>query len=252
VSEDEPDGPPEDDVGLDRARFWPGTAAADAGHDNLGSAVYGALAERLVRGNFRPNERVRIRELADVLGTSVTPVQDAVLRLVQDRALVMRSPRDIRVPVLTAREYLEIRTIRLELEVLAAEAAAKTATRAQIDDLAALIADNEAALSAGDQDVALELNQAFHLKLAEMADMALLRRILQRLWLQLGPVIAARCPDLSPELVRDHHAVLDAITRGDSPGAADAVRRDIRECRLGILEDIRSAEAGRSSAGEPL
>ena len=82
--------------------------------DNKGEIIYARLANDLMNGLLLPSERLKIRDLAEKMGTSVTPVRDAVLRLVQDGALIMPSPRDIRVRSLTLTEYLEIRSIRME------------------------------------------------------------------------------------------------------------------------------------------
>ncbi|MEG2033675.1 MAG: GntR family transcriptional regulator, partial [Janthinobacterium sp.] len=57
-------------------------------HVNLGKSVYATLRDALAAGRFQPNDRLRIRELALQLGTSVTPVRDAMLQLVQEEALV--------------------------------------------------------------------------------------------------------------------------------------------------------------------
>ena len=92
--------------------------------DLKGDQIYARLAAQLMSGQLLPGDRLKIRELADEIGTSVTPVRDALLRLVQDGALVMPTPRVIRVRSLTLREYLEIRSIRLELEGMAAGMAA--------------------------------------------------------------------------------------------------------------------------------
>ena len=75
-------------------------------HDNLGSTVYRLISEALIQGRMQPGERLKIRELAAKLGTSVTPVRDAILRLVQEQALEMKSARDIRVPYMTLARYL--------------------------------------------------------------------------------------------------------------------------------------------------
>ena len=101
-------------------------------HDNLGSTVYHLLCNALIQGKLKPGERLKIRELAARLGTSVTPVRDAILRLVQEQALAMKSARDIRVPHMTVERYLEIRAIRIKLEGLAAEMAAQNADATQI------------------------------------------------------------------------------------------------------------------------
>ena len=82
-------------------------------HNNLGEVVYQNIAGALIRGALRPGARLKIRDLAQEMGTSVTPVRDAMLRLVHEGALLLKSARDIRVPVLHPDRYLEIRAIRL-------------------------------------------------------------------------------------------------------------------------------------------
>jgi len=196
-------------------------------HVRLGEAVYQRIADALVRGELRPGERLKIRDIAGEMGTSVTPVRDAILRLVQDGALVQRSPRDIRVPVLKLDEYLEIRRIRLELEGLAAEDAARKATIDDIARLASILADNERAFTEGHVEEAVALNQVFHFALAEVAGLGQLRAILHRLWLKIGPIISAAYERGGRAMIEHHPAVLDAIRRSDPAGARAAIQRDI-------------------------
>jgi DNA-binding GntR family transcriptional regulator len=101
---------------------------SDAMNARLGDDIYRRLSDSLVQGVLRPEERLKIRDIALQMGTSVTPVRDAVLRLVQERALYLRSPRDIRVRTVGMDEYLEVRELRVELEGAAAAAAAERAT----------------------------------------------------------------------------------------------------------------------------
>ncbi|MDX6749904.1 GntR family transcriptional regulator [Geminicoccaceae bacterium 1502E] len=218
------------------------TAVASRG--SLGETVYRDLAESLMKGALRPDERLKIRELARQAGTSVTPVRDAILRLVQNGALAMRSPRDIRVPVLARDQYLEIRQIRLHLEGLAAEAAARAADAADIERLAAVIAENELAFAEHRLDRAIALNQVFHFQLAAIARMPILGEILLNLWLKMGPVIAAAYEAGGRTMIEHHGHVLDAIRRRDPTAARRAIRLDIKSggdviLRTGILFEPR-------------
>lgn len=194
---------------------------------NLGEVVYQHIAEALIKGALRPGERLKIRDLAQEMGTSVTPVRDAMIRLVHEGALLMKSPRDIRVPVLQQDRYLEIRTIRLKLEGLAAERAAEIATPADIRRLEALIASNEEALKQGEFARATEINQIFHFELASIAAMPILRGILHNLWLQMGPVISAAYKEGGRTMIEHHYIVLDAIRKHDLVAAKHAIREDI-------------------------
>jgi DNA-binding GntR family transcriptional regulator len=196
-------------------------------HNKLGEVVYQNIAEALIKGALRPGARLKIRDLAQEMGTSVTPVRDAILRLVHEGALLLKSPRDIRVPVLHPDRYLEIRTIRLKLEGLAAERAAAMADTNDIKRLEMLISNNERALSARDFALATEINQVFHFELANVAAMPILRGILHNLWLQMGPIISAAYGEGGRTMIEHHYDVLDAIRKHDAQAAKQAIRDDI-------------------------
>lgn len=206
--------------------------------ENLGGTVYSRLADALMKGRFEPDARLTIRDLAQSLGTSVTPVRDAILRLIQDDALVQKSAREVRVPVVTPERYREIRMIRLRLEGLAAR---ETALRAGPEDIARLhdlVEANEQAIDASDWTAALELNQTFHFALADIAGFPLLRGILHRLWLQMGPLIAEAYQPGGRVMIDHHHALLKAVSAGDADAAERAIEKDIDDAGRIILQRL--------------
>ncbi|MGH6761126.1 MAG: GntR family transcriptional regulator [Phyllobacterium sp.] len=207
-------------------------------HDNLSNTVYATLCDALMKGRFQPGDRLRIRDLAEQLGTSVTPVRDAILRLTQDEAVIFQSARNLRIPVLTRQRYLEIRAIRLRLESLAAETAAQLATKADIELLADILKRNEVALQDGDRLAGTELNQAFHFQLTQIAQLPVLQGILRRLWLQMGPLIADAYLDGGRSMIDFHYPVLDAIRSRDSNAAAGAIMTDIEHGGQAIFQRV--------------
>jgi DNA-binding GntR family transcriptional regulator len=212
-------------------------------HSNLGQSVYGVLRESLASGRFKPNTRLRIRELAEQLGTSVTPVRDAILQLAQEEAVVLRSPRDIRVPVLTVEKFLEIRAIRLELEGLGAANAARNIDSKTFARLNELLTANEEAIVHNNLSLALQCNQAFHLGLAEAARMPTLKGFVDRLWMQTAPVIGAAYESFSENMRVGHHrGILTALRDRDSDGARNAIRDDILEGGEKMLLYIRDQQ----------
>ena len=90
----------------------------------LSDQVYGDLKELLQAGEMEPGQRFTLRGLAAAIGTSAMPVREAVTRLAAEQALEVLPNRAIRVPLMTRERFLELRTIRLQLECLAIEAAA--------------------------------------------------------------------------------------------------------------------------------
>ncbi|MEE1925583.1 GntR family transcriptional regulator [Pseudomonas sp. 148P] len=209
-------------------------------HSYLGSGIYGLLREALITGRFQPNDRLRIRDLAEQLGTSVTPVRDAILQLAKEQALVLQTPRDIRVPMLTSSQYLEIRSIRLALEGLAAETAASLATPQQLERLETCIRNNLAAIQDNNLAAALTHNHEFHYALTEIAGMPVLSSLLDGLWMRTGPLIARAYSSFNERIAIDHHwEVLAALKKKDGPAARAAICADILDGSQKMLEYVQ-------------
>ncbi|MBB4956175.1 DNA-binding GntR family transcriptional regulator [Agrobacterium vitis] len=208
-------------------------------YDNLNTAVYGKLCDALIRGQFQPGDRLKIRDLAEQFGTSVTPIRDAILRLANDEAIIFRSPRDIRIPDMSESRYKEIRAIRIRLEGLAAETAAQVATSADIAALEQILLENERAIAEGDRLKGTELNQAFHFMLPQIAGLPLLNGILRRLWLQMGPNISHAYVQGGRAMIDHHYPVIDALKRHDAPAASMAIIDDILLGGKPILDRLK-------------
>lgn len=208
--------------------------------DSLGHTIYGRVCQDLICGKLRPNQKITIRGLADALGTSSTPVRDAVQRLLQDNALEQRSVRDVRVPVVTMPQYLEIAVVRAELEGLAAAKAAEVAHGKDVARLQRIIARNEEAIAAERWPLATEMNQKFHFALAEIADMPILLDVLNRLWLRMGPLIAGYYASAQEDMVQQHHAIVAACQNRDAVSARAAMCADIEGAKEGITGYIKT------------
>ncbi len=96
-------------------------AAAPKG--GLAGFVERSLKQALLEGRLRPGERLVTRELAHQLGTSLTPVREALLKLAAAGALEAAPSQSFQVPVMTEAGYREIADIRAAVEGLAAERA---------------------------------------------------------------------------------------------------------------------------------
>ncbi len=83
---------------------------------SLRSQVYDWLREALTTGRFTPGQKLSFRFIAGTLGVSLTPVREAIRRLVAEGAFEMQPNRSIRVPLMTRDRILELRDIRLAVE----------------------------------------------------------------------------------------------------------------------------------------
>jgi DNA-binding GntR family transcriptional regulator len=199
--------------------------------ENLTEKVYQQIKEAIMSGRFLPGERVPIRRLAEGVGTSVTPVREALLRLVSYGILELKPAHPITIPVLTKKEYLENRTLRIVNEGLGAAEAARKITRAQLNRL---IRINEAMIRAGKEGrfkEAIAKNFAFHLELCRAAQMPALLEIIEILWLRIGPslnFLQAQDPSSRSGTRSNYHRqIIAALAAGDPEASRSAVEADL-------------------------
>lgn len=218
---------------------------------SLSETVYRALSDALLKGKFKPGDRLRIRDLAGQLDTSVTPVRDAILRLHHDGAVVFESARNIQVVRLSSESYQQIREIRLELESLSARKAAALATPADIRRAEAMLAENEEAIRAGDASRGAELNQQFHFLLFEIAGLPILESVVRPLWMRTGPLIAQGYLAGGRKMIDRHYDVVDALRAHNPDDAVAAIRRDLLEGGTALIDILEQGAQGESADAAP-
>lgn len=199
------------------------------GGERVTLRVHHWLRLQLMRSRFRPGEKLKLRTLAAELGVSPTPVREALGRLVSEGALEQVDHRSARVPLLSDERLREVCELRADLEGKAASRAAELATPADADRLAAIHARMTAARIEGRATEMLVENERFHMELCALANMPVLLRLVEGLWLQCGPLNAALTgmrflhrPEEHP-----HNEVIRGIRARDGGLARLAIQRDI-------------------------
>jgi len=211
-------------------------------YDNLSSRAYAAVREALINGDFRPGERLVIQDLAEKLGTSVTPVREGCLRLVSERGLEIRSGRFLVVPDMELSRYIEIRKMRLALEGLATAEAAMRGGQKEIDALRALHARFYKANSKRDHRTATRLNREFHFGVYRLSGMNMLLAQIESLWVSMGPILRVYHEEGAEAYIAadEHVKMLDAIESGNAADAEAALKRDIERGGQGIMQYLES------------
>ena len=84
---------------------------------NLWDKTYVLLKDRILRRDFKPNEKLSIPDLAAQLGVSRTPIRDALNRLEKDGLVKTVSKVGTFINALEVREVVEIMDTRLMLDL---------------------------------------------------------------------------------------------------------------------------------------
>lgn len=203
-------------------------------HVSLREHAYAALRDAFIRGVFAPGDTVSLRMLADQLGISLTPVREAVRRLVAEGALIDTPSRTLAVPPFDADRAADLKRARLALEALVLEQAI---ARIDADGIAALEAVVDRPAADGPD---LQANYDFHFGLYRHSGSAVLLPLVEALWVQYGAylnrVIATPAAKKLPEH-KHHRKIIAALRKGDRAAAQAALARDIERSFRVILPE---------------
>lgn len=221
-------------------------SARSATNPRLGETAYEALRDRISRGVYRPGDKLTVRSVAETLGVSSTPARDAINRLTAENALVYAGPKTVIVPILSEADLKEVTLIRIALEGLAAEEAAKNCGPQDLERLKVLQLQINAGLEQRDYPSVLWHNKEFHFHVYARSGLPRLVSLIDAQWLRVGPSFYGLYPEFAEERygVRSHEMAMDAIKEGDSRALRAAFEGDIR---VGYLR-LRSAVRARGSA----
>lgn len=204
-----------------------------AGRDNHGSlpaheVIYRRLRDLVLFGDLAPGQPVTIQGLSDRLAAGMTPVREAIRRLISEGALEFQGNRRVSVPLLSAANISELILARQWLDPHLALRATERATLEDLARLAKLDEELDIAISGGDLRAYLERNYRFHKAIYQIAEAPILTDIADGLWLRFGPSLRVVCGRIGTRNLPDQHkAALAAMHAHDAEAAARAIREDV-------------------------
>ncbi|SLN18670.1 HTH-type transcriptional regulator McbR [Roseovarius litorisediminis] len=190
--------------------------------------IYRQLRDLVLFGDLAPGQAVTIQGLTDRLGAGMTPVREAIRRLIAEGALEFQGNRRVSVPMLSAENISELILARQWLDPHLTLRATQRATLEDLEQLSAMDQVLDDAISTGDLRAYLELNYRFHKRIYEIADAPILANLAEGLWLRFGPSLRVVCGRMGTQNLPDKHKdMLTAMHARDAESAARAIREDV-------------------------
>jgi DNA-binding GntR family transcriptional regulator len=209
--------------------------------------VYEALRAGILGGRYGFGERLGEIEVAAELGTSRTPVREALRRLGSEGLVELLPNRGGRVRTWTSQDLAETYELRAVLEGLGARRAASRITADQLAELARL-ADQMVTVDpslghrpSGEFDDLAALNTRFHALIVKASASAQLAATLVGL-VQLPLVMRTYRRYTPAALARSHahhHELVDALRAGDGAWAESVMRSHVLAARSVLLASHR-------------
>lgn len=223
-------------------------------HMLVADQVYDVVATRIFTGELPAGARLRIRDLAEEVGTSVMPVREAIQQLVKNGLAVTEPHRGARVREFTTRGLIDIYDARSLLEIEAVRRGAPRVTKADITAMRAACERMYRAVVHARVNDALDEDEQLLRTVYTAAGNPVVMNLIEILWTQcraykvMGATAAIQRQDAS--LWEPQPALIDALERGDTELATAITQNSIAAARK-RLEDEIAPGSGDSDRGRP-
>ena len=234
-------------------------------HPSRTEQAYRAILDEICEGALAPGTHLVQEQLAERLGVSRQPIQQAMALLKSDGLVQELGARGLHVAPLDLTVMRQHYQIRAALDELAARLAAERA-RSSPEAAREIARGGEAILEAGAAAVAaadvprmVRHDVAFHRFLYDASGNSLLAATAEPHWRYLRRVMGEvlRFAEPGPAIWQQHREILEAVVQGDPAEAADRARRHVHGAadRLseavekGRIDADHGASARRAAAG---
>jgi DNA-binding GntR family transcriptional regulator len=217
---------------------------------SLVESIERALADAIWTGRLAPGSKILEEVIAAELGTSRSPVREAIRILASKGLVVVQPNRGARVVEITETRMKDLYGIRSVLEGLAARLATDQVTSQDLDELRASSDSMRAAVIDQNREAYFDANQAFHTAVARLSGNARLSELLGDWPVQIYRMFF---PESYLDLghvglyIGSHDAVIEAFERRDSESAERLMRRHADDSLQEALLLIRAKDSADSS-----
>lgn len=196
------------------------------------------IRAEILEGTRRPGEFLRLDDVAQQLGVSVTPVREAFMALSVEGFVRHAERRGFIVSALKRRDFEDLYTLMAQVSARLAERAAASMTRQEIEELRRIHDWMASAADAGEYEDVERANDGFHRAINRVADSSKLAWILLSILKYVPKRLYANITGMADMLIDQHACILDAIERGDPKGAYVAMHEHERIAMKEVLSLI--------------
>lgn len=186
------------------------------------------LREGIIAGRFPRGSKLKQVDLAEMLGTSITPVREAIKLLEAEGFIVGNSHRGAVVAPLDIDATEEIVDLRVTLECKLALRALHRLNNEAVVELRSLQSQIEEASEKGDREAVRVINYRFHERIYFAADLPLTLKFVRTLWARYPFDLINKLEDRIERVSDEHQEMMQALLARDEAALLSALRIHIR------------------------
>ena len=219
----------------------------------LSEEVADHVRTRIMSGEVRPGDFIRLDETAAALGVSVTPVREALLTLRGEGLVDLVPRRGYLVSPMSRQDVEDIFWLQARLSKRIVDRAITRVDEAALENHARRVEDFETAAVTGDPDRVVSAQYAIHRSINRASRSDKLSRFLNNAARYMPYRLYAEDPDWRSTALEDNRRMLEALRTGDVETAHAVVDREFTNGadlliahlqRAGVWDEDRDEDRG--------
>lgn len=207
--------------------------------------VYSKIKKNIVSGVYKPGERLTDTRLVEDLGTSRTPIREAMQQLVKDGLLISEPNKGVTVFNPSLIDAAEIYAYRASLEgTVAGLAAVNERRKHYLFYMLEELERSEKAFLENEIDIITESNLKFHDLIIEACGSERLKNLLEPLRLKsmimrYSSLTIKKHTEVS---IKEHRQIYEMIKNGNSKEAEEFVRMHVLSAGFRLINKFKTNE----------
>lgn len=192
----------------------------------LSTSVKKLLLDRIMSGYYKPGERIIELQLSKELGTSQSPVREALRDLAAIGIVTIHSRRGARVRLPTGKELADISLVRSEIDALAAGLASSLVDEEVLEQLREAYAAMERHRAEGNHVALTQADAEFHRLIASTSANQAVQHVFDQLEPFARTFITLTLPKADVKsIIGEHKLILEALENRNGALAAERARQ---------------------------
>ena len=184
---------------------------------NLSAEAYEHIKQMILHLEIKPGERIPEEKIANQLGSSRTPIREALRKLSAEGLVYLYPKRFAEVAHYTQESIRQIGALRLSQDILSAQLALHYGSNADFAYLRTLADKCEEGARIGNIYDRIKNDCDFHLGIAQISGNQMLIKYQQELYMRIHLIQISKYSSIEDSLMQIHHHrdIVDALTNRD-------------------------------------
>ena len=198
-------------------------------YSTLADQVRQNIKKRIINQELKPGSRLIVSHLAAEMGTSLTPIREALRLLVKDGLVEIIPHKGAQVVMPSQGQFKDLFQVRTVLESLAIKLAIPNLSPADYEKLEQILQAGDESIQAADPKTWLEADEKLHNYIIQKSDNNILAELLDNIRnrINIFRILTAQLPARAKRAQNEHRSVVAAMKKQKDKDATELIVQHI-------------------------